>query len=93
MAMGVVARLEIPGELAVVEPVVIENISTHGARVVANRSCLVHDSVVISDPLGGFRLDARVIYCEDLVDGQCAIGLRFGEAAAVPWVEHVQRSL
>jgi hypothetical protein len=36
----------------VVEPVVIENISTHGARVVASRSCVVHDSVVIIDPLG-----------------------------------------
>jgi hypothetical protein len=93
MAMSVVARLEIPGEMVAVEPVVIENISTHGARIVANRSCLLHDSVVISDPLGGFRLDARVIYCEDLADGQCAIGLQFREAAAVPLVEHVQRGL
>jgi hypothetical protein len=84
MAMSVAARLEIPGEMAVVEPVVIENISTHGARIVTNRSCLVNDFVVISDQLGGFRLDARVIYCEDLVDGQRAIGLRFREAAAGP---------
>jgi hypothetical protein len=82
--MSVAARLEIRGEVAVLEPVVIENISTHGARVVAKRSCLVRDSVVIIDPRGGFRLDARVIYCENLVDGQCAIGLRFPEAAAVP---------
>lgn len=82
--MSVAARLEIPGEVAVLEPVVIENISTHGARVVAKRSCLVRDSVVIIDSLGGLRLDARVIYCENLVDGQCAIGLRFREAAAVP---------
>jgi hypothetical protein len=82
--MSVAARLEIRGEVAVLEPVVIENISTHGARVVAKRSCLVPESVVIIDSLGGFRLDARVIYCENLVDGQCAIGLRFREAAAVP---------
>lgn len=82
--MSVAARLEIPGEVPVIEPVVIENISTHGARVVAKRACLVHDSVVIIDPLGGFRLDARVIYCENRVDGQCAIGLQFREAAAVP---------
>jgi hypothetical protein len=84
MPTSVAARLEIPGEPAVVEPVLIENISVLGARIVAKRSCLVHDSVVITDPLGGFRLDARVIYCENLVDGQCAIGLRFREAAAVP---------
>jgi PilZ domain len=84
MAMNVAARLEIPRELAVVEPVVIENISTHGARIVAKRSCLVDDSVVIADLLGAFRLDARVIYCEKLVNGQCAIGLQFREAAAAP---------
>jgi PilZ domain len=83
MAMSVAARLEIPGEVAAVEPVVIENISTHGARVVAKRPCHVRDSVVIIDPLGRFRLDARVIYCESLVDGQCAIGLQFRDAAAV----------
>jgi hypothetical protein len=81
MAMSVAARLEIPGERAVVEPVVIENISIHGARIVARRSYPVRDSLVIADVFGTFRLDARVIYCENLVDGKCAIGLRFREAA------------
>jgi PilZ domain len=80
MVMSLAARLEIPGEPPVVEPVVIENISRQGARIVAKRSCLVQDSVIITDLLGAFRLDARVIYCESLVDGQCAIGLRFREA-------------
>jgi len=84
--MNLAARLEMPGEPPVVEPVVIENISVHGARIVAVRSYPVHDSVVISDLLGSFRLDARVIYCESLIDGRCAIGLRFREAAAVPLV-------
>jgi PilZ domain len=83
MAMSGGARLAIPGEPAVFEPVAIENISLHGARVVANRSCLVDDSVVITDLLGGARLDARVIYCESLSDGRCAIGLQFNEAAAL----------
>jgi hypothetical protein len=81
MAMSVAACLAIPGEPAVIEPVLIENISPHGARVVANRSCLVDDSVVITDPVGAVRLDARVIYCESLSDGRSAIGLRFSEAA------------
>jgi hypothetical protein len=80
MAMSIAARLEIPGEPAVVERVVIKNISTHGACVVAKRSCRVDDSVVISDLLGTFRIDARVVYCSaSLLDGQCAIGLRFNE--------------
>jgi hypothetical protein len=83
-AMSVAARLEIPGKPTIVEPVVIKNMSTHGACVVAKRSCRVDDSVVIGDLLGTFRIDARVIYCsESLLDGQYAIGLRFGEAAAV----------
>jgi len=82
--MNLAARLEMPGAPAVVEPVVIENISVHGARILAARPCPVHDSVVISDLLGSFRLDARVIYCESLIGGQCAIGLRFSEAAPVP---------
>ncbi|MGP8035071.1 MAG: PilZ domain-containing protein [Steroidobacteraceae bacterium] len=81
MAMCIAARLEIPGEPAVVERVVIKNISTHGACVVAKRSCRVDEPVVISDLLGTFRIDARVIYCsESLLDGECAIGLRFSEA-------------
>jgi hypothetical protein len=83
MAMSVTACLEIAGEPTVVEPVVIQNISAHGARILARRSRPVDDSVVIADPLGAFRLDARVIYCEALADGQVAIGLRFREAAAV----------
>ncbi|MGO9802463.1 MAG: PilZ domain-containing protein [Steroidobacteraceae bacterium] len=79
MAMCIAARLEIPGEPAV-ERVVIKNISTHGACVVAKRSCRVDEPVVISDLLGTFRIDARVIYCsESLLDGECAIGLRFSE--------------
>lgn len=83
--MSVGARLELPGEPAVVEPVIIENISVRGARIVAKRACRVNDSVVISDLLGTFRIEARVIYCsESLLDGQCAIGLQFREGAAVP---------
>ena len=83
-AMSIAARLERPGEPAVVERVVIKNISTHGACVVAKRSCRVDDCVVISDLLGTFRIDARVIYCsESLSAGECAIGLRFSEAGPV----------
>ncbi len=84
MAMSIAARLEIPGEPAVSEPVLIENISSHGARIVAQRPHLVDDRVVIADTLGSFRLDARVIYCTSRGEGRCAIGLRFSEAAAVP---------
>lgn len=83
-AVRIAARLEIPGEPPVVGRVVIKNISGRGACVVAKRSYRVDDSVVISDLLGTFRVDARVIYCsESLLDGECAIGLRFNEAGPV----------
>lgn len=82
MPLCMAARLEIPGEQAVAERVMIRNISTHGACVVAKRPRSVDDSVVISDLLGTFRIEARVIYCsESLLDGECAIGLRFSQAA------------
>ena len=75
------ARLEIPGEPKVVEPVVIENISQHGARVVTGRACDVNLRVIVSDLVGGIRVEARVVYCQSLVDGRCAIGLHFNGPA------------
>lgn len=73
------ARMEIPGEPAIVEPVAVENISLHGARIVATRSCNVNQRVIVSDLYGGFRVEARVVYCQNLVDGRCAIGLHFAD--------------
>ena len=75
------ARLEIPGEQAVVEPVNIVNISLHGARVVTSRPCGVNERVIVTDLFGGFRVEARVVYCQSLAGGRCAIGLHFNESA------------
>lgn len=80
--MNVPARLEIPGDPVIVERVSLENISVTGARIVAKRYCQIHDRVVFCDMDGGFRIDAEVIYCRPLVDGHCAIGLKFEEASA-----------
>ena len=77
------ARLEIPGEPRIVEPVVIENISQHGARVVTGRPCNVNVRVIVSDLIGGIRVEARVVYCQNLLDGRCAIGLHFNAPAHV----------
>ncbi|MGH8264022.1 MAG: PilZ domain-containing protein [Steroidobacterales bacterium] len=75
------ARLEIPGEHKIVEPVIIENISQHGARVVTGRACDVNVRVIVSDLIGSIRVEARVVYCQSLHDGRCAIGLHFNESA------------
>lgn len=80
--MNVPARLEIPGDPIVVERVALKNISVAGARILAKRYCQIHERVVFCDMDGAFRVDAEVIYCRPLLDGQCAIGLKFDEAAA-----------
>jgi len=82
--MNMAARLEIPGESPVIERIVIENISLHGACIVANRYCQVRDRVIVCDLDGAFRLDARVVYCRPLVDGRCIIGLHFNDAVILP---------
>lgn len=79
--MKVPARLEIPGDPLVVERVSLENISVTGARIVAKRYCQIHDRVTFCDMDGAFRVDAQVVYCRPLEDGQCAIGLKFDEAS------------
>ena len=75
------ARLEIPGEQDIVEPVIIENISQHGARVLTDRACNVNLRVIVSDLIGTIRVEARVVYCQSLLDGRCAIGLHFNDPA------------
>jgi hypothetical protein len=85
IAMNVPARLEIPGDPLTVERVSLENISLTGARIRAKRYCEKDERVVFCDMDGGFRVDAQVVYCRLLVDGQCAIGLKF-DAAAVGMV-------
>jgi hypothetical protein len=80
IAVHVPARLEIPGDPIIVERVSLENISVSGARIVAKRHCQIHDRVVFCDMDGGFRVEGEVVYCRPLIDGQCAIGLRFDEA-------------
>ncbi|HZF14582.1 MAG TPA: PilZ domain-containing protein [Steroidobacteraceae bacterium] len=76
---SVSARLEAPAQNAVVEPVEIVNISVHGARVVTGSPCSVNEPVIITNLMGAFRMKARVVYCEGLTDGRCAIGLQFCE--------------
>ncbi len=57
--------------------VIIRNISVHGARVISERPWGVHQRVQLAEPVAPQNLDAQVIYCAPLADGQYAVGLRF----------------
>lgn len=58
-----------------------ENISAHGARVLANRRCAPDEEVMVTSLDGALCPRARVLYCQRLRDGKFAIGLRL----RAPW--------
>lgn len=77
-AISVVARLESAAESWSGETAFLENISTRGARVIANRRWDTYDRLQLSSPAYGFRSTAaRVVYCERLRNGQFALGVAF----------------
>ena len=65
------------------EAVSILNISVHGARVVTLRPLPVQSRVELIVAMGDFRVAAEVVYCEELADHSCAIGLWFPDGVAV----------
>ena len=57
----------------------IVNISSHGARVLAHRYWQPHEQLVLTEFVGGFHVDAEVIYCQRLDRSQWpAAGGSFG---------------
>jgi hypothetical protein len=75
-----VARLQRHGAPLESAAVSVENISSHGARVVTTSPLAVHERLVLGTLLGDFSVDAEVVYCERLSPTRCAIGLRFSTA-------------
>jgi len=84
-AMHLSACLQSRGEPAIVETVMIVNISSHGARVLAHRYWQPHEQLVLTEFVGGFHVDAEVIYCQRLERNQCAVGLKFATAIESEW--------
>lgn len=58
-------------------PVVIENISSYGARLRSVRPWTLRECVDLSDSAIGLHVGAEVVYCEALADGHYAIGVKF----------------
>src|SRR5205085_11927743 len=79
--MHLTACLQSRGETPIVETVMIVNISSHGARVLARRHWQPHEQLVLTEVVGGYlHVDAEVVYWQRLDLDQCAVGLKFAKA-------------
>lgn len=58
----------------------IENISTHGARVIAHCERPLRSHVILAGLGSELYADAEVVYCQPVREGLCALGLKFHEA-------------
>jgi len=54
---------------------VMENVSTHGARIVTRSKLEPGGTIEIHSPYHGFRLLGRVVYCQRLFGGKFAVGV------------------
>jgi PilZ domain len=67
------------------EITITENVSRHGARVVANRRWYPHDSVLVRLPEEALPARARITYCQPLKGAEFAMGLQFS-LAVYSWI-------
>ena len=77
MSSKIAARLHRSDDRTVSDDVSIEDISSHGARVIGHRLWQPHDRVTLAELIGDFSADAKVVYCQRLGDDMCAVGLKF----------------
>jgi hypothetical protein len=54
-----------------------ENICSFGIRVFVGRARELNERLLIKSADGELQTDARVVYCERLLDGRFALGLEF----------------
>jgi hypothetical protein len=86
------ARLAIPVRIASLkeasagERSTTENICSLGIRVLVRHARKLNERLLIKSPDGELQTDARVVYCERLVDGRFALGLEF-QGEATNWVK------
>jgi hypothetical protein len=66
-----------PDEPLIYETTFTENVSRHGARVLAKRHWSPNDSVLVKLPQECLPYRARITYCQPLKGDQFAMGLQF----------------
>ena len=57
-----------------------ENVSSHGARVIAGKLWQTGKSALVRSEEGQFEWTGRVVYCQRLPDGKFAVGLQRSRA-------------
>lgn len=57
-----------------------ENVSSHGARVIASKLWQAGKSALVRSEEGQFEWTGRVVYCERLPNGKFAVGLQRSRA-------------
>jgi hypothetical protein len=81
-----------PNEPLIYEVTFTENVSRHGARVVAKRRWLPDEHVFVKLPDECLPSRARITYCQPLKGDRFALGLEFG-LAVYDWIGSPSRSL
>jgi hypothetical protein len=73
----VLLELSGPDEPLIYETTFTENVSRHGARVLAKRHWSPNDSVLVKLPQERLSSRARITYCQPLKGDEFAMGLQF----------------
>jgi hypothetical protein len=74
-AVVAVMLASVDGRLST-ECVFTENVSGHGARVIAKQRWRIDDALVIKSLEGDFQAEGRVVYSESLGKNATAVGLK-----------------
>ena len=88
--MAVPVDLVIAEEMLVAERVVTVNVSLHGARVVTKRRWRDEEQPWLASLRSYFRLQAKVVYCQPLTNGDFCVGLKF-RASFIDWGDRLWR--
>ena len=84
--LAVPVRISSPTEPSAGEGSTTENVCSLGIRVFVRRARELNERLLIKSADGELQTDARVVYCERLVDGRFALGLEFHSEVA-NWVK------
>lgn len=74
-ARAVTIEICAPRDPTVRERALTENVSRHGARVLAEREWRPGLQVLVISPREGVRSQAQVVYCQRVAEGRFAVGL------------------
>ena len=78
-------QLSGPDEPLIYEITFTENVSRHGARVVAKKPWQPNDSILVKLPEESLPSHARITYCQPLKGDEFAMGLQFS-IAVYSWI-------